>query len=138
MSNEFVVILGLIVSVLGGGACTLVLALLRQNEYLKEESNLLAEDFAHLVEELALAKENHRRNANIARRAFVREGKLEDRVTFLETSAKNGWEDAAEKWDSLLEARKQISDLKEKVETLEAWIASPPPAPTSKPAFAQD
>jgi len=130
MSNLAFVV-ALVIFALGGIGLTIAVFSIQLNNKFKRE-------IAELEAELALSKENHIRNANIARRAFVREGKLEDRVTFLETSAKNGWEDAAEKWDSLLEARKQISDLKEKIETLEAWIASPPPAPTSKPAFAQD
>ena len=92
MSNEFVVLLAIVVAALGGGMSVACYFLAKQNEYLKEESNLLAQDFGKLVEELALAKEY------------------------------------------------QIlcGDLEEKIEALEAWIASPPPAPTSKPAFAQD
>jgi uncharacterized protein YxeA len=48
MSNELVVILAILVSVLGGGAATLILALLRKNEYLKEQ--------------VVISQENHRRD----------------------------------------------------------------------------
>ena len=130
MSNEFVVFLAIFVSALGGGACTLALALLKQNSQLKEE--------------LALSKENHRRNGDIAREYQVKCGELEEesddrrmlmhhmegdikqmeaRNAKLETSAKNGWKDAAEKWQETLELKRQIIDLKEKIEDLEAWTA---------------
>lgn len=57
MSNELVVSLAILVSVLGGGACTLILALLRKNEYLKKE--------------LLLSQENHRREVQSwQRKAF--------------------------------------------------------------------
>lgn len=143
MSNVTVVLF--VLSILGAGACIFALTLFKENKALKAK--------------LALSQENHRRNADILREYQVLCGDLEEecddrrmfmglmeadlgklvaRNAFLETSAANGWKDAAEKWDSLLEARKEINDLKEKVETLEAWIGSPPPVPTSKPAFAQD
>ena len=50
MSNEFVVILGLVVFILVGGACTFVLALLRQNKYLKAEVQFLGTGYNALAD----------------------------------------------------------------------------------------
>lgn len=58
MSNVTLIVLGLFVSALGGGACTFALALIRQNSYLKKESAILVEEFANLVEECDNAEKN--------------------------------------------------------------------------------
>jgi hypothetical protein len=78
MSNEFVVLLAIVVAALGGGMSVACYFLAKQNEYLKEESNLLAQDFGKLVEELALAKENHIRNGEIAKEYQILCGDLEE------------------------------------------------------------
>lgn len=122
MSN-FAFVLAFVVFAFGGVGLTLAIFSISLNNKFKRE-------IAELEEELALSKENVIRNANIARRAFVREGELEDKVKFLENSAANGWADAGEKWAQLIEGKKQVADLQEKVQTLEAWIASPPATPT--------
>ena len=67
MSNVTLVVLGLVVSILGGGACTFILALLRQNEYLKKESASLAQDFSNLVAECDNAEKNWVSNARSSR-----------------------------------------------------------------------
>ena len=67
MSNVTLVVLGLVVSILGGGACTFILALLRQNEYLKKESAALAQDFSNLVAECDNAEKNWVSNARSSR-----------------------------------------------------------------------
>ena len=48
MSNELVVTLGLVASVLGGGCATWVLALLRQNQYLEDEVQSIGTEYNNL------------------------------------------------------------------------------------------
>ena len=67
MSNVTLIVIGLFVSALGGGACTFILALLRQNEYLKAESKALAQDFSNLVAECDNAERNWTSNARSSR-----------------------------------------------------------------------
>lgn len=112
MSNEFVVLLSIVVAILGGGCATWVIALLKQNEYLKAEVQFLGEEYNKVAEARDLAKENHRRNGQIAREYQVLCGDLEEEIqtlkarnAFLETSAANGWKDAADKWQQAVDLR---------------------------------
>jgi hypothetical protein len=95
MSN-LAFVLALLVFTLGSVGLTVAFFSISLNNKFKAE-------IADLEAQLALSKENHRRNGDIAKEYQIKCG-----------------------------------DLEQKVEALEAWIASPPPAPTSKPAFAQD
>ncbi len=87
MSNVTLVVLGLIVSILGGGACTFALALLRQNEYLKKESAALAQDFAALVEECDNAEKNWVSNARSSRDYKVLAEERAEQVKFWNNKA---------------------------------------------------
>ena len=83
MSNEFVVLLSIVVAILGGGCATWVIALLKQNEYLKAEVQFLGEEYNKVAEARDLAKENHRRNGQIAREYQVLCGDLEEEIQTL-------------------------------------------------------
>jgi chromosome segregation ATPase len=108
-----------------------VWALAKQNEYLKAEVQFLGEEYNKVAEK--------RDDLHLFNHILQGELKIaEERNAFLETSAANGWKDAGDKWAQLLQAKEEMNNLKEKVEALEAWIASPPPAPFSKAALVHD
>lgn len=112
MSNEFVVLLSIVVAAIGGGMSVACYFLAKQNEYLRAEVQFLGEEYNKVAEARDLAKENHRRNGQIAREYQVLCGDLEEEIetlkarnAFLETSAANGWKDAADKWQQLVDLR---------------------------------
>ena len=50
MSNVTLILVGLFLAVLGGGASTFILALLKENEYLRAEVQFLGEEYNALAD----------------------------------------------------------------------------------------
>lgn len=104
MSNLAFVV-AFIVFALGGVGLTALVASISLNNKFKRE-------IAELEAELGLSKENHIRNGQIAKEYQVLCGDLQEKIealearnAFLETSAANGWKDAADKWQQLVDLR---------------------------------
>lgn len=101
----------------------------KEAEELREERDDLHQ-FNHMLQtELRMAEENADLNREAfkevsrdAREAWEEVERLRVALAKAEASAANGWKDAGDKFQ-------QVIDLKAKVQDLEAWIASPPPTP---------
>lgn len=166
MSNVNLVLLGIFVSALGGGACTLALAILRQNRALAREVQFLGTAYNQVAESrddlhFLLCAANtlidrgeveaiHLKSevANLDANMWVKDRQIEEleaKIQALEASnrhlfveADNGWRCFRHQEELTKKQQEKIENLEETIQALEAWIASPPQIPSTSSPFAEN